>query len=275
MTEKDKKKMKLTPSETVRSQPSVTPPKPSFKHRPPLSGRTWALLALFLVGVLAGSGYWYWHDNRGVKTKAPGSVYSYSHSYKDLVLYQLAGSQPGSGVKIEVPSEFGIKPGQIDKEAQADYSQTDLGSGPLPQGFIPEQVAHLGLSSLYSPSSFSADFKQAYGQAITTPQGGQGSILGGVQTYVTERLPAGYEVTLGDVRPLSSVNIKSDAWIIQYVAKARAGQNSSNLPDLTGEVVVALGKQTTYYIMLDAVNSNWQASQNTWQQVVDSIKVDQ
>jgi len=73
--------------------------------------------------------------------------------------------------------------------------------------------------------------------------------------------------------PPTNTNIKSNAW--KFDVSITNGSNVNKISNVEGKAVLVAGKRTFYYFLIDSVDQTWKNNQKVWQQVLDSIKVDQ
>ena len=95
-----------------------------------------------------------------------------------------------------------------------------------------------------------------------------------LQKQLQSTLPKGMILELGQPSPLSNSNLKQNAWQFDFTAKSKV-DNSSGASVIKGKLVFIIGKGVFYYFMIATVDYNWQSNQAIWNQVLDSIKIDQ
>lgn len=79
------------------------------------------------------------------------------------------------------------------------------------------------------------------------------------------------DVELSIATVFTNSNISKNAWKFDFSAK----NSQNNLKTVKGTIILAAGKTTFYYFFLDSLEYNWDSNQKVWQQVLDSIKIDQ
>lgn len=92
------------------------------------------------------------------------------------------------------------------------------------------------------------------------------------KSFIDPRLPLTYSTDgFKGFAPFSSDNLSANTWSSDFDAKS----SNSSMPKIEGRFLIAVGKNTIYYFMAENVSSTWQANQGIWQQVFNSIKIDQ
>lgn len=89
-----------------------------------------------------------------------------------------------------------------------------------------------------------------------------------LETFVTDRVPLGSDISFGNAKRFSNPNIKSNAWQLDLNIKYKSKNTE-------GTSIYMAGKNTYYFFMLLTPDYNWQSNQKVWQQVIDSIKINQ
>lgn len=132
----------------------------------------------------------------------------------------------------------------------------------------------MGLVSL---GPLTQQYKDNVGQNLTNSQ----SKLFGLQSqqfhkFVTDWLAPTYTVNFGNATSFTNQYIKTNAWQVDYTAIVKPGAKQTEIyPALKGREVMLIGNSTVYYLMADTVNYNWDSNAKIWQQVFNSIQIDQ
>lgn len=221
-----------------------------------------ALLFLGLVGlaaVAAGSyGYLKLYDSV-LRDKTPTYIYATVEDYK------LSGTAEARGMTFKKPAVFkeASATGNSSLQASLAHRKTDSKTGL--SHTISVLNATIGTPSGNGPEEAIKLFS-AEGQA-----GDEYKVLKkSFEQYIKFRVNSKFIGTLGAPKAFTNSTIKSNAWQYDFSAPADAGEHSVN-----GTFVFAVGKSNFYYFSLASLDYNWQANQSSWQQVLDSIKVDQ
>lgn len=225
-------------------------------------------LAILLVLVLAGSGFYLYHRNQ-LKTKRAAQPYAYT--YKTLNSYTLAGEQAGSGMAFNKPEELKAPTKSAAKTSQASFNQS------LSQAGKEVLISNMSVASVPISSPPTASYLKLLNQNLTNPKSpGYSSSLASLNTFVSQRLSPIYTISLSQAKVFSNSYIKNNAWAVDFTATAKSGvKNAPPSPSLQGEAILAVGKSTFYYYFVDAVDYNWQSNQKIWQEVINSLKIDQ
>jgi len=81
-----------------------------------------------------------------------------------------------------------------------------------------------------------------------------------------------YSIQLSLPKKFTNPNIKSNAWVFDVSGETKP---SVNLAPIQGQFIFILGKNGYYYFALTTIKTNWRSNSSTWQQVFNSIKIDQ
>lgn len=228
------------------------------------------LLGLLIIVILAvvGAGAWYYHNHH--KAGAPTAVNTskkYSYTYKQVDTYSLAPIQTGAGESFNKPAEFKLpadvqfSPGQTLLTQTASDNQSVLLGG-------------VGAATVTSPPP-TASYIQSFSQALSASTFMAPSTLTtGLNQYVSDRF-LGYKVSFNTPQKLVTTNIKNDAMSMDFTATPTSKSQTAGFQVLQGRAVIALSSHAYYYFMVFSTDYNWQTNQSTWQQVINSLKIDQ
>ena len=207
-----------------------------------LDGKIYLVVGVFLLIILIAGGLWLVHA-RNYNAKHP-----YKYAYHKLDSYKLPGPATGSGGTVSKPVEFvekdSLSPTKDYMMLTHDITNRDKKSITLAYEVI--TATHLSLAfnlqDMANLDKALIDTKNPTHTAATAP----------ITNFV-----------------------KNNAWEMSFTATDPKA-NEINLPArLQGEAVLAAGKSTYYYFMVTAIDYNWQSNLKIWQQVVDSLKIDQ
>ena len=223
------------------------------------------LVILLAVALVGGGIAYHIHYQNSHRTKSVPEYYAYT--YSKLSPYKLTGGQAGSGVSFNRPTELGGPSSITIKGKTATASQI------MTQNNQPFTVAQFTVAVV--PSSTSAGFTKSLGGVVTNSQNPSfNTVLTPIKQFVTTHIGGAYIVTFSTPTTLQTSNLSSNAWSINFTAKP-VDSTMVLLPNLQGEEIFAVGQKTYYYFFIDAVDYNWQANQSVFQQVINSLKIDQ
>lgn len=233
----------------------------SSRKLPKVSVKKLGTLLLIIV-VLAGAfGGYYWLKHKPVGLRA------YSFRYTQLNSYNLKGDQKGSGIMVSKPTEIGTSGSSADKTSQINFKHTISKNN---QVVI---VAQLAMASVNIGSEFQAEYLKNIDTAMGDTKNTSHSIAQKpIQSFVNQRLDPAYTATYTEPKSLTTTNLKTHSWYLGFTATAK---DKTKFPDISGKVLVTPGKTTYYYFMVDSLTINWQKNQKVWDQVLNSIKIDQ
>ncbi len=246
----------------------MPPSKSTTKKKNFLSKLSTRLIISLVAIALAAGGFYLYRAHKN------DTAQIYAYSYKKLTPYKLSGAKDGSGVSLNMPTEF-----TTESASKPQLSQTQFSQAMAKNDGSVVIIAHLAIASVYSGTPPSAGYLQKFSKTLTdTTSPAYNGTIQPIKDFVNRRLPtAHYNVSFDKTAAFTSDNIKTDAWQLDFTAKTKNPANERNFPPLKGKEILAVGKSTFYYFMVDAIDYNWQSksNQSIWQQVINSLKIDQ
>jgi hypothetical protein len=225
-----------------------------------------AITGFILLGVLI-AGLLYWNANRDSSTndKKP-----YPYTYDKTDNYLLSGPAVGSGIKFVKPVEFTQPTTDRPSSDQAALVHT------ISRNDTVMTLGSIAVASVATQATPSNDYLKILDEAIMDPKNkNHGTMTTPIKSFVTDRMDPRYEVALGTARRLSNANLKSNAWLIDFVATDKNKDEKVKPTKFTGQTGLLVGKKSYYYFLLGAVDYNWSANSQMWSQVRNSIQIDQ
>jgi hypothetical protein len=192
----------------------------------------------------------------------------YKQTYTKLTDYKLAGPVSGAGAAFQEPQDFSAStvsksPGVSTQVSLVERLQNHI-----------NQATGVGQIVLLSYIDATAGNGSALGSALlNSSDPGHQAALNRLSSFIDLRLPDYNAATIGPPKTITTPNVKSNAWSVDF--SATPSTTTTQLPDLDGQAILVVGHNSTYYFLVDAADYNWQSNQTTWQQVIDSLKVDQ
>lgn len=223
------------------------------------------LLIGLAVAVAAVGGYQiYKHYNNKPDNKQGRP---YSQDYKNLEAYTLDSWQPETAINFKKPPEFkkareSIQPG-YSSVSLVDYSEASQTKTGL--GYINADVIHNTLAS-------TPDYRQKLKKYLNEPNSQEYQQFSEpLRQYITDSLPGHPKAVTAEIAPFTNSNIKDFAWQLNFYTLSDGNRSTV----LQGKVIFLAGEKSFYYFMLSTVGYNWAPNQAIWQQMVDSLKIDQ
>jgi len=198
--------------------------------------------------------------------------HDFKYTYTSLDNHQLSGKLPNTAISFKKPVE--IK--QAYKQVQEGFATTTLAHTKNPKA-SPNSglVSYISTSIAYSALAASDSYVSEVNKLMQEQKGkGYDDYKASLQKQLQSTLPKGMILELGQPSPLSNSNLKQNAWQFDFTAKSK-DDNSSGASVIKGKLVFIIGKGVFYYFMIATVDYNWQSNQAIWNQVLDSIKIDQ
>lgn len=231
-----------------------------FNTKKPLLNRRRLIYIVPALILLAGLGFGLWLLL--AKDSQP-----YKYTYTANVNVVLGGAQTGAGASFQRPKEF-ILVGKVNKQAQ------NLSHDVKYQGHI-ISVGGLSFSSVPLEKPLAAITVEAINDAWKKQAGEiYSSISQLIKDFVKNNAAPRYSVSLTNPQPFTNPNISKNSWQLDINLTDNDPADGQN-QRMTGKAIYAIGQKAIYYYALAAVDYNWQANNSTWQQMLDSIKIDQ
>lgn len=190
----------------------------------------------------------------------------YSYKYTAFDEYKLDSKTAGSGLSLSKPVNFK----EIGQKVQVGSASALLAHKDTTSKL---SLGYIAITSVNSALAASSSYLEVLNKTLQEPNDkNYETLVRPVREYVNRYTDFKYQIELGKATKLIAPNIKANAWQFDFSAKTIADKS---ITPLKGKAVLVAGKQTFYYILLSNVENNWQANQAVWQQVLDSIKIDQ
>jgi hypothetical protein len=219
---------------------------------------------LLAIAVAGGVFLWLKHEPNtpviSLKSYEPDSA-THIYGYSKLEAFVLPKTKDYAGASFAKPEEF------KQPSKPSDGSQQVLLIHQGADHIVPD-VGRIALAEVKAKSTDIA----RVGKIITNPKDpAYNTFLRSFQDFIDPRLPLSYSSSLEVPVAFTSANIAKDAWIANFKAKS----SHVNLPQLQGQALIVFKGGNIYYFMVENVSSDWSVNQKAWQQVVNSLKVDQ
>lgn len=217
------------------------------------------LIVIPLIIIIAGAGYW-------LMPKNSHSSGNQAYAYKKLDTYEVKDETTGSQVNFEKPQEFQLaatyyKPRQI-VLMHRDQSRPYIGL-----------IAEASLQN-YLPQG--SDFFKNYNNAITNPKNpSYKDLVKPLEDFIDQKIGAGFNgADLSVPKTFSNPTISAGAWSADFTDTYK-GSVKIKPYSLQGRIIEAYGKKSTFYFMAANVDSVWKNNNQVWQQVFNSLRIDQ
>jgi hypothetical protein len=221
------------------------------------------LVGIVIIGLAVSGFYLKYHHNNTAKSNYTTTTYRYS----TLDSYKLQATEQNTGMSFNKPKEF-VK--QVTGTGQVVLVRSDImqrtdqfNKGYIAAAYTPMTSATTTLdsTSLQSISKVLADPSSTYYKATTSS----------VTQFIKDRIDKNKsKLTIGNAKPFTNSQIQSNAWQFDITASELNNKNK-----ISGKAIYAIGSKAYYYFMLTSESSDWQANQDVWQKVLDSIQVNQ
>lgn len=247
------------------SAPAASPNRPTnFKARLlKLVGLVFLAAVIIILGL-------YFYGSHQTQNMPKNAVQDYTYTYQKLAPYKLTGLQAGRGAQFDIPIEFNAAGISAPKTQQAQ-----LGQYPLKDQRA-ATIAQIAVAATPAKAQITKTYLDNFAKTITNSKSkGYTAHADTLKQFILQRMATGYSISLAKTNSLSTPYLKNNAWSASFSAVSKTGQNTATLPNFSGQVILAIGKDTFYYFMVGAVDYNWRGNQAVWQQIIDSLKIDQ
>lgn len=204
------------------------------------------VLLILMIFLAAGGGTYYLQQHRSSNnTQSVSETYRYSSTKTT----KFAGPAADSGLIFDLPKEFAASPTSTHDKKAAEHNSY--------RHTLEKNKSQRVLSFAYVSSIISSSPPKAS--------------AGLVKTSLQSRFP-NLQISVSHPQTFQNQNIKTKAWEFGFTAFNTKDNASSAI---NGEFVYIIGAKSYYYFMIAAIQANWQANQQTWHGVLDSLKIDQ
>ncbi|MBI2009275.1 hypothetical protein HYS84_02595 [Candidatus Saccharibacteria bacterium] len=191
----------------------------------------------------------------------------HKYSYSTLEDYKLPSKLQGAAVSFKKPAELKLLDKKETQGLASAYFVHTVSKGDSEFG-----LTYMAMSSLQSALAASDSYVTSLGQILKDPNNKDyQNMADSFKKFLQAFTPKQLKIEMQALVPLTTTNIKQNAWQANF----RAGETAGKYADLKGKFVFAVGKRTFYYFMVATADYNWQRNQDVWQQVIDSLKIDQ
>ena len=97
------------------------------------------------------------------------------------------------------------------------------------------------------------------------------AVTASLKEFIRQSTDDRSDIDLQSASVFINSGIKKNAWKLNFAVNS----NAKNTWPIKGSVILAASNKTFYYILVGSMESNWQSNEKTWQQILDSIKIDQ
>jgi hypothetical protein len=233
------------------------------RHRKYLHNR-YIVPAILILLVLLGGAYLLWQHYH--------SSNSYPYTYKKTHAYSLPGSQPGRGISFDKPDALGAAAPNENTATQRGFEQVLI---PLDKNKAAVIYSRLLVESSDYAKGPSANLVKLINDAAKTPSSDSGyqGVVRNAQTFTVKAFQqSGVKYDYSHAQPFASQYVKANAWQFDVTA---TGKDPKNFPEQQGKLLFLVGKHTAYYFFIAAIKDNWQSNHAFFDQVVNSVKIDQ
>ncbi len=248
------------PSNVINSSGSDKTISVHLKKHP----RLLLIAVILLACIVAGSIYLYFANEDNFDSKQAKTVYS------GTTTYLVPGKSAGHGISFNKPNIFVTKSIQENTDTKhgfSYYKKTSSKQSVLNARLLVSSVAYPiptapSQNTIKAINDALSDSKSANYTAVVRPIN---------QFAMDGYFHSPLKTTLGSPQPFKSKKISANAW--KFSVTVSDPENTA--PAQSGNLIFVIGKNTKYYYLLTVENSEWNKNQAFFNDVLDSIKVDQ
>lgn len=247
---------------TQQQAPTVTTSAPAVRRG---GKKTWIIIVLAVFVLVAI--VW-------AVTRNNSQSNSYNVKYSQFVTDSIVGQGNGNSLTFQRPKDFApIAPGDMGYISY--YGQL---------AWQPGDTSTLGtevVSSVTAPSSHTV---AAVTKSFTSPVNSDDykNSIAPLQKFLSQTTSYLY---FSNSQKSFSINLSQptktnksglqNAWLIPFTASGEASSTNQKLNNVKGEMLLAVGKNNYYYLVLSAISSNWDSNHSAWEKVFNNVKIDQ
>lgn len=250
----------MTSASASNPTPQAAVPTTPVKSHSKAKGVLIALSIVILV--LAGAYYYSYVKYGGVKISWAAYQFGPVNNAK------ISGDKAGHGASFVKPIEFSDPfnaPNPKDGLILKAYNRVNHSN---------QEIAGITLTEGSSPVH-NAQFYKSYHAIFANPRDSRyNEALQPVKGATAFALNNAYNLNYKSMAEFKSANIADNAWVVKFNG-VKTKQSASGPDKIGGSSLIVISKSATYYLTQYADTSIWNANQNTWNQVLDSLKVDQ
>jgi hypothetical protein len=233
--------------------------KPDKKNRIKISSAKKLLAVILPIILIAGAGYW-------LVSRNSRSFGSQAYAYKKLDAYEVKDETTGSRVSFKKPQEFQL--------AATYYQPRQIVL--MHRGQSKPYIGLIAEASLQDYLPQGADFFKNYNNVITDPKNpSYKELIKPLEDYIDRQAGAGFTgANLSVPKAFSSSNITTGAWSADFTDTYKGSAKVAPYK-LQGRIIEAYGKKSVFYFMAANVGSVWEKNDQVWQQIFNSLRIDQ
>lgn len=217
------------------------------------------LLLVLILAAAAGVVFLAWPRYQ-THTERIKVVNSYGYKYGALDAQRVEGIQPSTGMNFEKPKEF-----------RSTLADSKAPIADLSHEFGKEKIRVADMVAYSQPSSNDTS-QESLAKILSDPKNPKyAQVLLPIQQFAAQRL-VNLDISYADAQTLATPNLKH-AWKLGFTSSAKSKRGA--LPEKKGVIIITAGAKTNYYLLIDAINTNWDGNQAVWQKVIDSLRIDQ
>lgn len=189
------------------------------------------------------------------------------YKYSQLDEYKLEGNLEGVGIAFKKPTDFKqtVKNVELGRAwATLEHQKKD---NKRLLGVMNTTITNSALAS-------AKDYPETLGKVFETKGKGYDDFEKRSKEYLATFLPEGMDIQISQPGEFKNPNISKNAWLFTFVASGKSG-GSDTATVIKGVSVLAVGKKSFYNFSFGSVDYNWTDNKKVWQQVLDSLKIDQ
>ncbi len=195
----------------------------------------------------------------------------YEFTYKNSQLYKVPGTKSGRGITFKKPDVFTFNVSGENTDKLRGFIQ------PLKDPKAEEVIAlsRLKVEIREFPRGPSAQLIKVISDAMNQPNGSKDYETVVLMPHAfasTAMQQPGAKMEFSYAKQFTNPSITSNAW--QYDVSVSFPKNGPQ-KNHKGKLVYIFGKNSAYFFYISAVESNWDNNSQFFQEIIDSIKINQ
>lgn len=248
----------ITPAERAGSTAQET------SRVPKISAHARIVILVILLIIVGSGALYFYAQNKG--DSGP-----YTQTYNSLSTAIVAGGGEGQAIIFKKISQLNSIGDTSDQYSQSYVQLTQ--SEQDKKAYIAINRLNVKVQDFPSPAPPQAQIEKLKTILAGDPNSANYKLyIADIKAFGQSAFPEKtINVSLAKANPFTNPSISSNAWQFDLTATDSTNQTPTHL----GKVLYMIGKNSTYYFLTAAAENNWQNNTKTFQETLDSIKINQ
>lgn len=212
-----------------------------------------SVIIAVIVAIAAGGAY-FLQNTKDLPPSQPFTTYAYTN----FDLYSVKGVAIGSGMSFQKPAALKVQTSTTNQVELAHVWKSNNATG----------ETYIAALSQKTPLPTDKRTLDSMRQVLSDSHNkAYDHYAGLIKTFVKDRMPVGWQTSFDPATVFKTTNV-NNAWEFALTSSGKEGK-------LQGKALLMVGQKNFYYLLITSTPNNWRADSNAWQQIFNSLKVDQ